>query len=346
MATETLTWLGIIACVSQSAMFSGLNLAFFSLSRLRLEVEAAAGNAGAHKVLERRKDPNLLLTTILLGNVSINVLLTLLSESVLAGVAAFLFSTVIITGFGEILPQAYFSRNALRVASKLGPLFDVYRFVLYPVTKPIALLLDRWLGPEGVMYYREHELRKMIRKHIEASEAEIDRIEGLGALNFLAIDDLTVLQEGEPLNPMSVVQLAFDGDTPRFPGFRRSRKDGFLRSIQASGKKWVVITDHTNKPRLVIDADGFLRDAMFATEAPDPLDYCHLPIVVTDTAQKLGTILSRWKVEQDHPGDDVIDRDLIVIWGEDKRIITGADILGRLLVGITSAAERLYPAVV
>lgn len=32
----------------------------------------------------------------------------------------------------------------------------------------------------------------MIKKHIEADEAEIDRIEGLGALNFLAIDDLTI----------------------------------------------------------------------------------------------------------------------------------------------------------
>ena len=41
-----LTWIGIIACLSQSAMFSGMNLAVFSLSRLRLEVEAADGNAG------------------------------------------------------------------------------------------------------------------------------------------------------------------------------------------------------------------------------------------------------------------------------------------------------------
>jgi CBS domain containing-hemolysin-like protein len=34
-------WLGIAVCISQSAMFSGLNLALFSVSRLRLEVDAA-----------------------------------------------------------------------------------------------------------------------------------------------------------------------------------------------------------------------------------------------------------------------------------------------------------------
>ena len=33
----TLIWLGIFFCITQSAMFSGLNLAFFSFTRLRLE---------------------------------------------------------------------------------------------------------------------------------------------------------------------------------------------------------------------------------------------------------------------------------------------------------------------
>ena len=33
---ELFVWIGILFCVSQSAMFSGLNLAFFGVSRLRL----------------------------------------------------------------------------------------------------------------------------------------------------------------------------------------------------------------------------------------------------------------------------------------------------------------------
>jgi hypothetical protein len=39
-------------------------------------------------------------------------------------------------------------------------------------------------------------------------------------------------------------------------------------------------------------------------------------------------------VKPDRPEDDVIDNDLILVWGEQKRIITGADLLGRLLRGI------------
>ena len=112
-------------------MFSGLNLAFFSVSRLRLEVEAAKNNRHASRVLALREDSNFLLTTILWGNVAVNVLLALLSGSVLTGGMAFLFSTVLITFVGEIMPQAYFSRHALSTASLLSPLLRFYEIVLW-----------------------------------------------------------------------------------------------------------------------------------------------------------------------------------------------------------------------
>lgn len=66
-----------------------------------------------------RQDANFLLTTILWANVAVNVLVALLSGSVLAGVTVFLLSTSIITLFGESFPQAYFSRHALKFGSVL-----------------------------------------------------------------------------------------------------------------------------------------------------------------------------------------------------------------------------------
>lgn len=103
---DALIWLGIALCVSQSALFSGSNIAVFSLGRLRLEAAAAAGDKSASVALDLRRDANLTLVTILIGNVSINVALTMLADSVMVGVVAFLFSTVVITAFGEIVPQA------------------------------------------------------------------------------------------------------------------------------------------------------------------------------------------------------------------------------------------------
>src|SRR6202035_5835709 len=108
-------WLGIIACIVQSALFAGLNLAVFSLSQLRLQLEADGGNADAARVLELRKNSNQGLATVIWGNDGTNVFITLLSVSVLAGLGAFCFSAVVIPLLGKIPPQAYFSRNALRM---------------------------------------------------------------------------------------------------------------------------------------------------------------------------------------------------------------------------------------
>jgi metal transporter CNNM len=46
--------LGIAFCISQSAMFSGLNLAFFSLNRLQLEVKASDKDNATLTVLTTR----------------------------------------------------------------------------------------------------------------------------------------------------------------------------------------------------------------------------------------------------------------------------------------------------
>src|SRR5579863_1284708 len=127
--STTGAWLGVCVCIVQSALFAGLNLAVFSLSLLRLQIEADGGNQDAVKVLELRHNANQVLATVIWGNVTTNVLLTLLSDSVLHGIVAFFFSAFAITMLGEIIPQAYFSRNALKVTSRFLPFLNFYRVV-------------------------------------------------------------------------------------------------------------------------------------------------------------------------------------------------------------------------
>jgi hypothetical protein len=330
----TLTWLGIALCISQSAMLSGLNLAFFTISKLQLEMEASKNNVHALKVLSLRKDSNFLLVTILWSNVGVNVLLALLSGSVLAGVTAFMFSTVIITIFGEIMPQAYFSRNALKMGALLSPVLRLYQLVLFPIAKPTAMVLDRWLGPEAITYFKEHDLREMIKMHMESSKSEIDKVEGTGSLNFLALDDLPVAAEGEIVDPKSIITLEFDGNKPLFPKVTPSSKDQFLQTLHLSGKKWVIIVDQENQPRMVINSDKFTKEALFSPQTLNPYTHCHRPIIVRDGLKSLGEVIPRLKVNPERSDDDVIDEDIILYWGEEKHVITGSDILGRLLRGI------------
>ncbi|UCH62047.1 MAG: DUF21 domain-containing protein [Fidelibacterota bacterium] len=339
---EIYVWLGIAFCISQSAIFSGLNLAVFSISRLRLEVEASQNNRNASKILALRSDANFLLTTILWGNVGINVLLTLLSNSVLAGVMAFIFSTVLITFLGEIVPQAYFSRHALQTASLLTPLLRFYQFVLFPVAKPTAWLLNLWLGHEGIAYFKEQDFQELLKIHMEKPSTEIDHVEGRGALNFLAIDDLSVSTEGEPIDPDSILQLSIRDNQPEFPSFEGVCTDTFLQKVHAPDKKWMIIIDDSGEPHFVLNSDSFLRAGLFERETFQPLVHCHRPIIVRDAATNLGDIILQLKVYPDRPGDDVIDRDIILVWaGDVKRVITGADILGRLMRGIAQQ-EQVY----
>ena len=341
---EWLTWLGIVFCLSQSAMFSGLNLALLGISRLSLEVEVAAGSSAASRILQLRTDTNFLLTTILWGNVGINVLLTLLSNSVLAGVSAFLFSTVFITFFGEIAPQAYFSRNALKMGALFAPLLRFYQLMLYPVAKPSALVLDWLLGREGIQYFRERDMHTLIQKHIDASSSDIDRLEGIGAMNFLALDDLLVTDEGEPVDPLSVIMLPHQQGLPEFPVYEASAQDPFIEAINASGKKWVIFADEAGAPSLVLNANEFLRAALFSHDHVNVRRFCHRPVVVKNTRMMLGNVLSRLMSTGAHGGEDGIEYDLVLVWAEQRRVITGSDILGRLLRGVSPVTARAAPA--
>ena len=333
----TLTWVLIVFCISQSAMFSGLNLAFFSVSKLHLELEVAKDNKNARRVLTLRKDSNFLLVTILWGNVAVNVLLALLSGSVLSGILAFLFSTILITLVGEIVPQAYFSRHALRLASLLSPMLRLYQIVLFPLAKPTAFFLDRWLGAEAVNYFKEEDMRELIKMHVDSSETDIDRTEGRGVLNFLTIDDLPVEAEGEIIDPKSILKLEFQENKPIFPPIKTSSSDELLKLVHSSQKKWIILVDSGNEPRMVLESDGFLRDALFNSDNFNPYSYCHRPIILHDRKSRLGDAIPRLKVHPVRPGDDVIDEDIIILWSDQKRIITGADILGRLLRGIVQS---------
>jgi hypothetical protein len=326
-----ITWAGIFLCLSQSAILSGLNLACFAVSRIQLEIETSQGNREAAKVLALRKDSNFLLSTILWGNVAVNALLALLSGSVLGGVAGFLFSTVFITIFAELVPQAYFSRNALKVAAFLSPVLRFYQVLLYLVAKPCARVLDLWLGPEGVHYMREQMLNDYILKSMGASGSDIDRFEGRGAVNFLALDNRPVGQEGHELDPVSIVKLPAADGRLVIPTFASPTWNDFLKQVQASGKKWVILTDPDGQPRLLLNANRLAR--MLLTEASDKIDpgvCCVEPIITTNPDDTLEQVITKVKLAETNSSD----RGVILLWGDKKRIIARFDVLQRLFEGV------------
>lgn len=337
---DILIWLGIVLCLTQSAVFSGSNLAFFSLGRMRLEAEVEKGNQAASKVYNLRKDANLLLCTILWGNVSVNVLLAQLSGSVLMGVWSFLFSTVGITFFGEIIPQAYFSRHALRIGAKLSPLMQFYRILLYPVAKPCSFILDGWIGKEGLTLYGERDIEIILERHIMEHSSEISENEGRGALNFLDLDDRFVSTEGSLVHPETVYSFSSKLDLPSLPMPNTDEGRKFIASLKRYPNMMAVIVNEQGMPQLVVKTTQYLSRVFSQGDEVDIYGCCYRPVVVSDPEATLDTVLGEFVVEAYDKNDDVVDRDVVLYWTEgEKRIITGADIFGRLLRGIAKRED-------
>lgn len=170
---------------------------------------------------------------------------------------------------------------------------------------------------------------------MEAEDTEIEKVEGQGVINLLTLDDLPASAEGEVLHPDSIVKMNFNGGRPDFPEIEPRGDDPFLQKLHSSERKWAVLVDkEQGEPRLAVNVDKFIREALFQPEYFRPHHHCHNPILVRDDSTMLGDIIPQFQVNPRHSEDDVVDRDIILVWGEEKKVITGADLLGRLLRGI------------
>lgn len=160
--------------LSFSALFSGLTLGYFSLNLNTLERRAKLGNKEAIAVYPIRKHGNLLLTTLLLGNVGVNTALSVYLGSLVSGAVAGVSATIMIFLFGEIIPQAAVSRHALWFGSRVAPLVKVIMFVMLPVTYPISYALDKMLGKEMPTFYSKIELMQIVSDLEESEHSDVD----------------------------------------------------------------------------------------------------------------------------------------------------------------------------
>lgn len=284
-------------------MFSGLTLGYFSLNPHTLERKAKLGNKAAAIIYPIRKKGNLLLTTLLLGNVAVNTTLSVYLGSLVSGVVAGATATGLIFVFGEILPQAAFSRHAEWVGSRFAPIMKFLIFVMYPVTFPIAYLLDRLLGEEMPTQYSKREIMEIVSELEDVGDGQIDADEERivhGALQFSHTtvrdvmtpkDKAVVFDEHQRFNDEFITELS---------------KHSYSRYPIYSGHRDNIVGLLYTKDLLLEDDDIKLKEARdaydpnFITVKPeDKLDkvlaimlkrYQHMAIVRTKGESFLGVI--------------------------------------------------------
>ena len=203
--SEHMELLLIIFLILLSGLFSGLNLGLMSLDPHALKRKIELGDTLAAKVYPVRQQGNLLLVTLLLGNVAVNSALAIFLGSLVSGFIAGIFSTLLITVFGEIIPQAAFSRFALAFGAKSAWFVTILLWVFYPICKPMAWLLDKMLGAELPNMYSKQELVKILEEHGHHIDAEVDEDEERIATGALTFGDKTIASVMTPRSMVSAV---------------------------------------------------------------------------------------------------------------------------------------------
>ena len=220
----------VLALLGMSALFSGLTLGLMSLGPHELKRKMALGDSRARRIYAVRKKGNLLLVTLLVGNVAAISTLSIFLESITSGLVAGILTTFLITIFGEILPQAIFSRYAMMLGARTAWIVRLILFVFYPIAAPLAWILDKALGEELPTMYSRKELTGILEEHggstLNKDEERIAR----GALTFgdKIIRDImtprsmvTGIQKDRLLDASTIDDLRLSGYS-RFPVYDES----------------------------------------------------------------------------------------------------------------------------
>ena len=143
--------LGVISLLllALSAIASGSEVAFFSLTRRDIEELEGRGDASARRVVDLLANRDRLLATILVANNMVNICLVIFTTQlldhlfVLSPTWDFIFKTIVVTFllllFGEILPKVFSQTKPIAMATFFSVPLKVLRWLLYP----LAVILIR-----------------------------------------------------------------------------------------------------------------------------------------------------------------------------------------------------------
>ena len=162
----------VVVSTVATALFAGLTLGLLGLDKTHLEIimnhslnpKAAAQ---ASRIYPVRCNGNLLLCTLIWCNVACDSLLSILLAGLLGQFEGCILATCMVTVMGTIVPQAVCSRHGLLIGSAFASFVKALMWILFPITFPLAWVLDRMLGPERGIIYTQEEFEHLFNIHAD-----------------------------------------------------------------------------------------------------------------------------------------------------------------------------------
>lgn len=191
-------FVAVVLCIVFSAAFSGIEIAFFSVSEVKLRSLANAGSRRAEMGLYLRSNPQRLLPTILIGNNLANIaaasLATLIALRMFGSGAVAVTAgllTLIILIFGEIVPKTLAAQHAALVVQVMAyPIYWLEQ-LLFPVLFVLGPMISKLTGGRGlaVPFATEEELKIALEEGGKAGVLETEEVKMIK--NVFQLNDIT-----------------------------------------------------------------------------------------------------------------------------------------------------------
>ncbi len=196
--------IGMLICLAFSAFFSASETAFTSFNKTKMKTLSEEGNKRANRVLKMSENYDKLLSTILVGNNIVNILLSslstvwfiaLLANTKAAGAATTIstaVATVVVLIFGEITPKSLAKDHPEGLAMGVSGFLCFLTVILTPVNFIFMLwkkLVSKIFKPKEEDAVTEGEVLTLIDEAHE--DGSIDEYNKELIENIFEFDDLS-----------------------------------------------------------------------------------------------------------------------------------------------------------
>ncbi|MCA6078614.1 gliding motility-associated protein GldE [Fulvivirga sedimenti] len=229
--------IALVVLLITSALISGSEVAFFSLTSKDIANCKERGSTADIKLLSLIQRPKLLLATILIVNNFVNVAIVTLAtfmtweitgskttEGLVVALLTFVVTFVIVF-FGEVLPKVYATPNNLQFARLTSPLIKVAETIFKPLSfllMSMSNLIDKRFQRKGydISVEELHHALEITTTNEETTEEEKDILKGI--VNFGTLSVKQVMRSRMDIT-------AFDDEMDFHELMDKINKSGFSR---------------------------------------------------------------------------------------------------------------------
>ena len=202
-----ISFLLIIFLLFCSAMISGSDIAFFSLTPAQITDIKEFKTSGSKKIIQLIEKPKLLLATVLIVNTFVNITIVIVSTHITAFYTQYIsypllslfiqivFVTFLLLLIGEIIPKIFAQRHALQFAQLMAQPLVLLRAIFYPLSNLMVkstFIIDKRISKKGLDISSEDfaEAVELSAHHESTSEEEKKMLKGIAKFSDIEVKEI------------------------------------------------------------------------------------------------------------------------------------------------------------